>query len=175
MKRTAAQAFGPIETKRPLVDYDESSDEEKDEPQHAAEEAFGSEEEDEPPRAGEEAFNLEALRKALPWAEYEGMPQEQFAVATQQTGGNPLGPLFEFEFSPVSKREWLKRVEKTIYHSRLRERRLPQDSDDIGVAIVNALETATGEHLAKIGASPEDRVFLTITPQSWRPTLITKG
>ena len=57
----------------------------------------------------------------------------------------------------------MRRVEKTVYHTRLCRRRLPKDSDDIGVAIVNALDTATRQHLVNIGASEEDQVFLAIT------------
>ena len=170
MKRTAAQALdlhSEEVPKRPLVDYESSEEEEEEasltsEPQPAA--VFESNEEvsleDEPE---EEAFCLEAIKQALPWAEYQGMGEEQFAAATQQTGGNPLGPLFHFEFSPVSDQQWLKRVQKNVYHTRLRQRRLPKDSDDVGVAIVNALETSTRQHLERIGAHPEDRVFLAIT------------
>ena len=165
MKRTAEQAFGLSETKRSLVDYGSSSEEEASE--------RGAESEEEPPRAAEEedepegepeAFNLEALKQTLPWARYSGMGEEEFSTATQQMGGNPL---FNFEFSPVSKREWLKRVQKTVYQSHLHQNREPEDSDDVGVAIVNALEASTRDHLVKIGARPEDRVFLAITARDF--------
>ena len=125
-KRTAEQTFGLSETKRRLVHYESSSDEEVSlvsEPKRAA--VFESEEE-------EDFFQSPC------WAEYHGMSEEQFITATQQTGGNLLGPLFEFEFSPISDQQWLKTVEKTVYHKHLHQRREPEDTDDIGVAIVNA-------------------------------------
>ena len=107
-----------------------------------------------------EELNLNTLKKALPWTTYQGMGVEQFSVATQQMGGNPL---FQFEFSPISEQQWMRRVQKTIYHTRLRQRRPPRDTDDVGVAIVNAMEESTRQHLTKIGAREEDRVFLAIT------------
>ena len=165
-KRPAEQCLP--ETKRRLVDYG-SLDEEEEDVVCEEEPAVVCEEEDEPQPGGEEEpeeeeeeedFNLEAIKEALPWAEYTGMGEEEFAAATQPTGGNPL---FHFEFSPVSEQQWLKRVEKTVYRTRLRQRRLPNNSDDVGVAIVNALETSTRQHLERIGAREEDRVFLAIT------------
>ena len=42
-------------------------------------------------------------------------------------------------------------VQKTMYHAKLRQRRDLEDSDDMGVAIVKALEEATREHLEKLG------------------------
>lgn len=91
-KRTAEEAF-------------ESNEEDEDEPQPAVE-AFEEEEDFFQSQGEGDAFCLEALREALrealPWAEYPGMPQEQFAAATQQTGGIPL---FHFEFSPVSEQQ----------------------------------------------------------------------
>ena len=169
-KRTAAQTFGlsedaELHEKRRLVDYESSSDEEVSlvsEPKRVA--VFESEEEDFFQSEGEgDALCNEALDRVVPWAEYPGMSQDDFITATQQTGGNPLGPLFEFDFSPVVDQQWFQTVKKTVYHTKLRQRREPEDSDDIGVAIVNALEAATREHLKKIGASVEDRVFIAIT------------
>ena len=127
-----------------------------------SEEEEGEEEpEDEEPEAyRDSALSLEQIKEALPWAKYQGMPEEQFAEAAQQIGGNPL---FHFEFSPVSSKQWLKRVQKTVYSTRLRQMRLPKDSDDVGVAIVKAMEGSTRQHLEKIGAREEDRVFLAIT------------
>ena len=115
-------------------------------------------------------LSLETLKKALPWALYQGMPEEQFSAATQQMGGNPL---FEFDFAPISRRQWLKKVEKTVYSTRLRQRRAPEDTDDVGVAIVNAMEEATRQHLDKIGARDEDRVFLAMTPNGFEHTYQT--
>ena len=112
----------------------------------------------------EQVLSLDTLRKALPWAEYLGMPAEQFGGATQRIEGNPL---FEFTFTPVSEQRWLKRVQKTVYHAQLQQIRDPEDSDDMGVAIVSALEEATRHHLQKIGARPEDKVFLAITPNGF--------
>ena len=117
-----------------------------------------------------EVLSLDTLKKALPWDRYQGMSDEQFSTATQQMGGNPL---FNFEFLPISEQRWLKRVQKTLYHTRLRQRRPPEDTDDVGVAIVRALETSTREHLQKIGALPEDRVFLTMTPHGFEHTYQT--
>ena len=119
----------------------------------------GAEEEEEDGVATE-AFGLDALKDTLPWAHYQGVPEEEFAEATQQMGGNPL---FQFDFSPISERQWMKRVEKTVYRTRLKQMRLPKKSDDVGVAIVNAMEASTRQHLEKIGAREEDRVFLAIT------------
>ena len=47
--------------------------------------------------------------------------------------------------NPISEQQWLRRVQKTLYHTKLRQLRDPQDSDDMGVA------------------KAEDRVFLTLT------------
>ena len=110
---------------------------------------------------GEPSLNLEALNL---WDRYQGMSEEQYSAARQQIGGNPL---FEFEFSPVSQKQWMKRVQKTIYSTRLKQRREPVDSDDVGVAIVSALEEAAQQHLQKIGARDEDRVFLALTPNGF--------
>ena len=110
------------------------------------------------------SLNLEALKEVLPWAQYQGVESEAFEAARQQIGGNPL---FEFEFSPVSQDQRMKRVQKTIYNAKLRQRRDPEDSEDMGVAIVSALEEATLQHLRKIGAREEDRVFLAMTPQGF--------
>ena len=111
-------------------------------------------------RMSAEAFSLDTLREALPWADYQGMSAEAFGAAREQTGGNPL---FTFEFAPVSDRHWMKKVQKTIYSTKLRQRRDPQETDDLGVAIVSALEEATRQHLKRIGAKEEDRVFLALT------------
>ena len=160
---TAAQAhpFGPSQE-----EYEEEpSAESSDESWHTAEE--------EEPWEGEEAsthtedsspLNLDALKKALPWAQYQGISEEAFSEATQQIGGNPL---FNFEFLPVSSQQWLRRVQKTLYHTRLRQRRAPLDTDDMGVAIVRAMEDGTRQHLEKIGARDEDRVFLALTPNGF--------
>ena len=112
----------------------------------------------------EEPLNLEALKEALPWAQYQGMGSEAFNEARQQIGGNPL---FEFQFSPISEQQWLRRVQKSIYNIRLKQRRELQESDDMGVALVTALEEATREHLEKIGARDEDRMFLAMTPNGF--------
>ena len=111
-------------------------------------------------KAAKETLSLDTLKKALPWAEYQGVGEEQFSTATQQMGGNPL---FQFDFLPVSSKQWMKRVEKTVYRTKLRQRRLPLKTDDVGVAIVNAMEASTRQHLEKIRAREEDRVFLAIT------------
>ena len=173
---TAAQAhpFGPSQ--------EESED---DESWHTADdESWDSEEQtvyinEEEPWEGEEAsphteepapLNLDALKKALPWAQYQGVGEEAFSTARQQIGGNPL---FEFNFMPVSRKQWMKRVEKTIYSTRLKQRRELKESDDMGVAIVNALEESTRQHLTKIEAQDEDRVFLALTPHGFEHTYQT--
>ena len=150
--------------------YSESSDE-----WHTAEEEQepweGEEFEEASPHTEEPALlNLDALKKALPWTQYQGIGEEQFNEARQQMGGNPL---FEFDFLPVSEQQWLRRVQKTIYHTRLRQRRAPEDTDDMGVAIVNALEEATRQHLQRIEAQEEDRVFLALTPNGFEHTYQT--
>ena len=141
----------------------ESEDEEFDEEESSDEWQMDNEEPLESEKEAE-ALNLIALREVLPWAEYEGIPAEQFGGATQRMEGNPL---FEFQFTPVSEQQWLKRVQKTVFHAQLRQLRDPKDSDDMGVAIVSALEEATRQHLQKIGARPEDKVFLAITPNGF--------
>ena len=118
-------------------------------------------------------LTLDTLKKALPWDRYQGISEERFAEAREQTGGSVSGPLFEFQFLPISQRQWLKRVEKTIYSTRLRQRRAPEVTDDIGVGIVNALEDGTRQHLQKIGARDEDRVFLALTPHGFEHTYQT--
>ena len=122
--------------------------------------------EDEVPPHSEEtsSLNLDTLRQALPWAQYEGMPEEQFGGAAQRIEGNPL---FEFDFNPISEQQWLRRLQKTVYHAQLRQRRDPEDTDDMGMAIVSALEEATRQHLTKMGAKDEDRVFLALTPNGF--------
>ena len=157
---TAAQAhlFGPS--------WEESEDEESWHSAEAEEEPWEGEEFEEASPFTEEPspLNLDTLRDALPWAQYQGMESEAFSEARQQIGGNPL---FEFEFSPVSNQQWLRRVQKTVYHTRLRQRRELSETDDMGVAIVSALEDGTLQHLEKIGAQDEDRMFLALTPNGF--------
>ena len=117
-----------------------------------------------------ETLSLDTLREALPWAEYQGMPEEQFGGAAQQMEGNPL---FEFDFLPISEQQWLRKLQKTVYHAQLRQLRDPEDTDDMGVAIVKALEEAARQHLQKIGARPEDKVFLALTPNGFEHTYQT--
>ena len=112
----------------------------------------------------EESLNLNSLREALPWAEYQGISAAQFGGALQRMEGNPL---FEFHFSPISNQQWLRRVEKSIYNARLKQRRELQETDDMGVALVSALEEGVRQHLEKIGAQDEDRFFLAMTPQGF--------
>ena len=173
---TAAQAhpFGPWRAPQ----QEESEDEEPTERTTDDEESWHTAEEEEP-WAGEETsphteeptpLNLNTLKKALPWDRYQGMSDEQFSTATQQMGGNPL---FDFDFTPISRKQWLRRVQKTIYSTKLRQRRPPLDTDDVGVAIVSALEASTREHLNSIGARPEDRVFLAMTPHGFEHTYQT--
>ena len=114
--------------------------------------------------SSEEPLNLDTLREALPWAEYQGIPAAQFGGALQRMEGNPL---FEFQFSPVSEQQWLRTVQKTIYHAKLRQRRELEDSDDMGVALVSALEEAIQNHLQRIGAREDDKIFLAMTPQGF--------
>ena len=112
----------------------------------------------------EEPLNLDTLRNALPWAQYQGIGREAFDAARQQIGGNPL---FEFQFLPVSRNDWMRRVHKSVFNTKLRQLRDPEDSDDMGVALVTALEEATIQHLEKIGAQDEDRVYLAMTPHGF--------
>ena len=58
-------------------------------------------------------------------------------------------------------------MEKTIYTTKLKQRRFPLKTDDVGVAIVKALEASTRQHLEKIGAREEDQVFLAITAHNF--------
>ena len=118
----------------------------------------------------EDPLNLDTLREALPWAEYLGMPVQQFGGAAQRLEGNPL---FEFTFTPASEQQWMRRVRKTVFHAKLHQLRDPEDTDDMGVAIVKALEEATRQHLASIGAKDEDRVFLALTPNGFEHTYQT--
>ena len=140
---------------------EELSAESSDESRHTAEEEPWEDEEIE---EQSEAFSLDTLREALPWAQYQGMPEEQFGGAAQRMEGNPL---FEFDFLPISEQQWLKRVQKTVYHTQLRQRRAPEDTDDMGVAIVRAMEEGTRQHLEKIGAKDNDKVFLALTPNGF--------
>ena len=140
--------------------YSESSDD-----WHTVdEEPWEPEEEASPLTEEPSPLNLDALRDALPWAQYQGMDEEQFGAALEQIGGNPL---FDFEFSPVSSQQWMRRVQKSIYSTRLRQRRALEETDDIGVAIVSALEDGTRQHLEKIGAQDNDRMFLALTPNGF--------
>ena len=144
-----------------LDSHEESLDESQ-----TAEESW----EDEVPPHSEEPLNLDTLREALPWAQYEGMPEEQFGGAAQRIEGNPL---FEFDFNPISEQQWLRRLQKTVYHAQLRQLRDPKDTDDMGVGIVKALEGGTRQHLTKMGARPEDKVFLALTPNGFEHTYQT--
>ena len=139
------------------LDEEPQSSESLDEWQTADEEPWVDEEE-------REALSLDTLREALPWAQYQGMSEEQFGGAAQQMEGNPL---FEFQFSPISEQQWLKRVQKTVFHTQLRQLRDPKDTDDMGVGIVRAMEEGTRQHLTNIGARPEDKVFLALTPNGF--------
>ena len=151
----------PLEDTPSDTESEEPSAESSDE-WHTAEESW----EDEVTPHSEEtsSLNLDSLREALPWAQYQGMSEEQFGGATQRMEGNPL---FQFDFTPVNEQQWLRRVQKTIYHTQLRQRREPVVGDDMGVAIVTALEEATRQHLERIGARDEDRVFLALTPHGF--------
>ena len=143
---------------------DEASDSNEEEGAEFMDESWHTAGEEEPWETPTEALSLDTLREALPWAEYQGMPAEQFGGAAQRIEGNPL---FEFEFTPISEQQWMRRVRKTVFHAQLQQLRDPEDTDDMGVAIVKALEEATRQHLQKIGARPEDKVFLAITPNGF--------
>ena len=143
---------------------EESSDEESWHTAEAEEEPWEPEEFEEEFTEEPSSLNLDALREALPWAQYQGMDEERYAAALEQVGGNPL---FDFEFSPVSSQQWMRRVQKSIYSTRLRQRRALEETDDIGVAIVSALEDGTLQHLQKIGAQDDDRMFLALTPNGF--------
>ena len=140
-----------------------SEEESSDESWHTAEEESW-EDEVSPHSEETSSLNLDSLREALPWTQYEGMPEEQFGGAMHRMEGNPL---FEFDFNPISEQQWLRRLQKTVYHAQLRQRREPVEGDDMGVAIVTALEKATRQHLERIGAQDEDRVFLALTPNGF--------
>ena len=92
------------------------------------------------PQVGEDTATDPTKALVHACAQYQGMPEEQFGGATQRMEGNPL---VEFDFLPVSEQLWTRRVQKTIYHTQLRQRRTPEDTDDMGVAIVSALEDGT--------------------------------
>ena len=146
---------------------EESSDEES---WNTANEDWEPEDFEDTSQHTEEPLNLEVLKEALPWAQYQGVDKEHYASALEQIGGNPL---FEFEFSPVSSQQWMRRVQKSIYNTRLKQRRELQETDDMGEALVSALEDGVREHLEKIGARDEDRVFLAMTPQGFEHTYQT--
>ena len=144
------EPWGPVNTKEPWQSEPANADE--------------LWEPEESPANTVSSLNLEALKEALPWAQYQGITAEQFGGAIQQMEGNPL---FEFNFHPISEQQWLRKVQKTIYNARLNQRRELQETDDMGVALVSALEDGVREHLEKIGAREEDRVFLAMTPQGF--------
>ena len=109
----------------------------------------------------EPPLNLDALSL---WDQYPGIPEEQFSGTRDQIGGNPL---FEFKFLPVSQKEWMKRVHKSVFSTKLQQLRAPNDTDDLGVGIVSALEEGTRQHLENIGAKEEDKVFLALSPSGF--------
>ena len=139
-----------------LDSHEEFNEKESSDEWHTAEE--------EVPEEQREVLSLDSLREALPWAEYQGIPAEQFGGAMQRMEGNPL---FEFTFTPISEQQWMRRVQKTVFHAQLHQLRDPLDTDDMGVAIIKALEEATRHHLTKIRAKDEDKVFLAITPNGF--------
>ena len=157
---TSAHPFGPWRA----VTEEEESDEEP--TSHDGEIEPQSEDLHITNESSEPMPNLEALNLE-PWDRYQGIPEERFAAAREQIGGSVSGPFFEFQFLPVSRKQWLKRVEKSIYSTRLKQRRPLEESDDMGVAIVSALEESTRQHLEKIEAQDEDRVFLAMTPNGF--------
>ena len=60
-----------------------------------------------------------------------------------------------------------RRVRKTVFHAQLQQLRDLEDTDDMGVTTIKALEEATKKHLEKIGAREDDRIFLAMTPQGF--------
>ena len=128
------------------------------------EEPEGEEGPIDPEESPRDPLNLDALARALPWAEYTGISSDTLTAARQQRGGNPL---FEFDFAPLSQREWKGRVKKTVSRAQLRQRREPDQEEDLGGAIATALEKATLQQLQETGALPEDKVFLAMTPHGF--------
>ena len=88
------EVANPIEHWRALSESEETSEEESSDSEDDAE-SLDNESSDEWHTAEEEVpeeqvLSLETLRKALPWAEYQGISADQFGGATQRIEGNPL-------------------------------------------------------------------------------------
>ena len=80
-----------------------SQEESEEEPSVESSDEWHTADEEKEPWEGEEAsphtqepapLNLDALKKTLPWAQYQGVPEEQFGAATQQLGESPSFDVF---------------------------------------------------------------------------------
>ena len=72
--------------------------------------------------------------------EHSMSPDEYRQSGEEQMGGNPLGPLFEFELHQIGqRRRWLNVTQGVQYHAELKQLREPVQGDNIGIALSEAL------------------------------------
>jgi len=112
------------------------------------------------------------------WRDYQGMSPEAYKTAVDQMGGKL--PLFEFEITdiPTKNKNAFKRLTKNIYHAELHQRRVPEEQDDIGVALAMALETAAKTQLKRLmekeHLSEDSKVYFSMTPNGFPRAYQTK-
>jgi len=80
-----------------------------------------------------------------------------------QTGG-ALGSLFEFQLNPIgARRRWRNIVERAQFRGNFRQLRNPVATDNLGLALVDALQSAIDRELRRQARPGYDRVNFAIT------------
>lgn len=87
----------------------------------------------------------------------------QAAERVEQMGGHPLGPLFAFSLHPVGqRRRWRNIVRGLQYRADLVQQRQPLPTDNLGLALSEALFDAIRGELTREGRAPTDLVNFSI-------------
>lgn len=87
----------------------------------------------------------------------------QAAQRFEQVGGNPLGPLFTFTLHPIgSRRRWRNVVRGLQYRADLVQQRPPQPTDNLGLALAEALFDSIHRQIEREGRPPTDLVNFSI-------------
>ena len=82
----------------------------------------------------------------------------------EQMGGNPLGPLFDFRLHSIGgRRRWRRVVERLQFHADLQQLRDPAVTDNIGLALTEALHRAIERELDNHPRSDCDMVNFALT------------
>lgn len=89
----------------------------------------------------------------------EALAEALDQAVIQYGGALPIPPLFTFEFARVGqRRRWRNIVTGDTFQARLVQNREATEEDNLGQAIVQALEEAIGRELNSQGMHPRDRV-----------------